>query len=277
VGLVLGAGGVRGCAHAGVIGVLRDAGVNIDYVIGASVGSIFGLGLAAALPTSYIQGVVRNNSAFEMLRFYAGRLRADRRNPIARMVWDAGGGKRFEDLPIAFAAMATDMETGNPVAFTRGPIVPAIEASIALPFIAKPAKIGGRYYVDGGVTDTAPVPVARKMGADVVIAVCLGFQFSAPSFVRNRTWTRNLVERMAAPGPAGPRLRDQIRFGCRLFTETYDVPPPALDADVAIWPEFGTVRPNRMRGAEYCLEQGIKAAEEALPRILEAVRGNGTA
>ena len=81
---------------------------------------------------------------------------------------------------------------------------------------------------------------------------------------------------MAAPGPAGPRLRDQIRFGCRLFTETYDVPPPASDADVAIWPEFGTVRPNRMRGAEYCLEQGIKATEEALPRILEAVRGNGT-
>src|SRR5947209_8096242 len=153
IGLVLGAGGVRGCAHAGAIGVLREAGVPIDYVVGASVGSIFGLALAAGLPTEYIQGVIRKSSGFELFRFYAGRLRADRRNPIAQMVWDAGAGKRFEDLKLPFAAMATDMETGKLVAFSRGPVVPAIEASIALPFIARPARIGGRYYIDGGIMD----------------------------------------------------------------------------------------------------------------------------
>lgn len=168
--------------------------------------------------------------------------------------------------------MATDMETARPVAFTQGPIVPALEASIALPFIARPARIDGRYYVDGGIIDTAPVPVARKMGADVVIAVCLGFQFVAPAFIRNRAWTKSLVDRFATPG-AGPRLRDQIRFGCRLFSEGYDLRPSASDADIAIWPEFGSIKPNRMRGAELCLEQGIRAAEESLPRVLEALRG----
>src|SRR5947209_7004619 len=163
VGLVLGAGGVRGCAHAGVIGVLREAGVPIDLVVGASVGSIFGLALAAGLPTDYMQGVIRQSSGLELFRFYAGRLRADRPNPISRMVWDAGGGKRFEDLRLPFAAMATDMETSKLVAFTRGPVIPAVEASIAVPFIAKPARIGNRYYVDGGIIDTLPVPVAPRM------------------------------------------------------------------------------------------------------------------
>jgi predicted acylesterase/phospholipase RssA len=256
--------------------VLREAGVPIDYVVGVSVGSIFGLGLAADLPTSYIHAVVRNNSAFEMFRFYAGRLRADRRNPIARMVWEAGGGRQFEDLPTEFAVVATDMETARPVAFTRGPIVPALEASIALPFIAKPACIDGRYYVDGGIIDTAPVPIARNMGADIVIAVCLGLQFAAPAFMRSRPWTRNLVDRMAVLPGAGPRLRDQIRFGCRVFSEIYDVRPTAADADIAIWPEFGPIRPNGMRGAERCLEQGIRAAEEALPTVLELLQGAET-
>jgi predicted acylesterase/phospholipase RssA len=271
VGLVLGAGGVRGCAHAGVVGVLRQAGVPIDLVVGASVGSIFGLAVAAGLPTEYMQGVIRQSSAFELLRFYAGRLRADRRNPISRMVWDAGNGKRFEDLELPFAAMATDMESGKVVAFTRGPVVPAIEASIALPLIARPVQIGGRHYVDGGIIDTAPVPVAHRMGADVVIAVCLGGNFTAPSYIRNRPWTHPLVEKIGSRRKGGVRLHHQIRFGAWLYSASMDPAHPAEDADIAIWPEFGRIGPNSMVGGEFCLEQGIKAAEDALPLILEVV------
>ncbi|HEX8919604.1 MAG TPA: patatin-like phospholipase family protein, partial [Chloroflexota bacterium] len=135
VGLVLGAGGIRGCAHAGVIQVLHEAGVPIDLVVGASVGSIFGLGMAAEAPTEHIVRAARDATPLDMFLFYAGRLRTDRRNLAARLLREAGEGKTFADLPLPFAVMATDMTTHQTVAIDHGPVLPAVEASIALPFI----------------------------------------------------------------------------------------------------------------------------------------------
>jgi predicted acylesterase/phospholipase RssA len=272
VGLVLGAGGVRGCAHAGAIRVLHEAGVPIDYLVGTSVGSIFGLALAAGIDPAHPEQVIRRSSTFDMMRFYAGRLRTDRNNPIARLVREAGDGRTFEDLERPLTVMATDMEANQVVAFDRGPVLPAIEASIAVPFVARPAEIDGRYYVDGGILDTAPVYIARRMGADIVIAVCLGGNFRAPAYIRNRPWARAVVERVGSSGRAGTRLSHQIRYSAGLFAATYDPVRAGADADIAIWPSFGMVRPNSMFGTRFCLEQGIRATEAAVPQILELLR-----
>jgi hypothetical protein len=67
--------------------------------------------------------------------------------------------------------------------------------------------------------------------------------------------------------PVTPRLWDQLRFGCRLYASTYDPPLPAQDADLVIWPEFRGLSPNSMSGARFCYEQGVKAAQEALPML----------
>jgi len=91
VGLVLGAGGIRGCAHAGVIHVLHQANVPIDLVVGASTGAIFGLALAGGLSPEHIARVAQEATPLDFMRFYAGRLRAGRHNPIARMLHDAAG------------------------------------------------------------------------------------------------------------------------------------------------------------------------------------------
>src|SRR5436309_3089078 len=72
VGLVLGAGGIRGCAHGGAISVLREAEVPVDLVVGVSIGAMFGLGVAAGLPTEYIAGVAREATSLDIIRFYAG-------------------------------------------------------------------------------------------------------------------------------------------------------------------------------------------------------------
>ena len=268
IGLVLGAGGVRGCAHAGVVKTLREAGVPIDVVVGASVGSIFGLGVAAGIPTERIAQVARDATALDLFRFYAARLRTNARNPIARLLLDAGEGKEFSDLLLPFAVVATDVETGQPTVIDEGPVLPAIQASIALPLIARPVSIQERYYLDGGMLDTAPVHVARQLGADHVIAVCLGNNYAAPAFLRRRPWTRSLLEQIGKQRrPVTPRLRDQLRFGCRLYASTFNPPLPAQDADLAIWPEFHGLSPNSMRGARYCYEQGVKAARAALPLL----------
>ena len=264
-GLVLGAGGIRGCAHPGIIAVLREQAVPIDLVVGASVGAMFGLGLAAGLSTDYMVRVVQETRSADLFRFYAGRLRPSRSNPIARMLLEAGDGRTFADLDLPFAVLATDMETGRPVVFDSGPVLEAIQASIAIPFVARSARMGDRHYLDGGLMDTAPVGVARDMGADTVIAVCLGFNYAAPGFLRRRPWTQGVLERMGRQRrPINGRLADQLRFGFRLYAATYTPPIPALDADITIWPEFNGKRPNSIFGAQYCLEQGIKAAREVV-------------
>ncbi|HEX6510150.1 MAG TPA: patatin-like phospholipase family protein [Chloroflexota bacterium] len=270
LGLVLGAGGVRGCAHAGAVSVLHEAGIRPDLVVGASVGAIFGLAVAAGVTAERMAQVIHDSGQLDLVRFYfAGRLRTDRRNPIARLVAEAGDGKTFADLPLPFAVLATDMETGEPTVLDSGPVLPAVEASIALPFIARPVELGGRFYVDGGLLDTAPVRVARKMGAGWVIAICLGNNYSAPRLFRKRPWTRQILERLGEAGElTAARFRDQVRFSCRLCAATFDPPLPAQDADIAIWPEFGRIGPNSMVGSRFCYEQGVKATWQAMPDIV---------
>jgi predicted acylesterase/phospholipase RssA len=265
---VLGAGGIRGCAHAGVITVLREAGVPIDVVVGASVGAIFGLALAAGLSTERIAQLATSAGPLDLFRFYAGRLRTDARNPIGRLVAEAAAGKTFADLALPFAVLGTDMDTGQATALESGPVLPAVQASIALPFIARPVTIDNGVYLDGGLLDTAPVHVARRMGADVVIAVCLGYNYCAPRFLRRRPWTRSLLERAGRQRqPSRGGIRDQLRFSCRLYAACYDPPLPGEDADVAIWPEFYGLSPNSMFGTAFCFQQGVAAAREALPEI----------
>jgi predicted acylesterase/phospholipase RssA len=262
VGLVLGAGGIRGCAHAGVIKVLREQGIPIDLVVGASIGSIFGLALAAGWPTERIVQGALDATPRTMFRFYAGRLRTEARNPIARMLCEVGQDRDFSDLPLPFAVVATDMHTGQPTVIDRGPVLPAIRASIALPLVARPVALGDSVYVDGGLFDTIPTYVARQMGADLVIAVCLGCNFTAPRFLRRRPWTRSHLERLGKQRrPATTGLRDQLRFGCRLFAASFDPPSPSHDADIAIWPEFGGLSPNSIFGARFCFDQGVAAAK----------------
>lgn len=269
IGLVLGAGGIRGCAHAGALCVLDEGGIRPDLVVGASVGAMFGLALAAGVSTHRLAQVIGQSNAFDIARFYyAGRLRTDRRNPIARMLHQAADGKTFDDLELPFAVLATDLETGQPTVLRSGPVLRAVEASIALPFVARPVAIDGRFYVDGGLFDTAPVGIARSLGADRVITICLGYNYRTPRFLRRRPWTQPALERLGrttALTKAG--WREQFRFGCRLYGASFDPPLPATDADVAIWPEFGRVGPNSMVGARFCYEQGVQATRAALPTI----------
>jgi len=268
IALVLGAGGIRGCAHAGAITVLQENEIPIDLVVGASVGAIFGLALAAEVPAERIAWLARESTPLDMFRFYAGRLRVDRRNPIARLVHEAADGKTFEDLAMPFAVLGTDMHTGKPHIINRGPVLPAVEASIALPFIARPVAIGDRHYLDGGLIDTAPTGVARELGAERVIAICLGYNYPAPAFLRRRPWTRSVLERFGRQRrPIAGRFHDQVQFGCRLCAAAYNPPLPALDADVAIWPDFGGLNPNSIFGARFCHDQGEAATRAALPQL----------
>lgn len=203
VGLVLSGGGAKGIAHIGVIEKLQEAGVRIDYITGTSMGSMIGGLYAIGYTTDQLIDMARSNNWDNLFterpnrryssnyhREFDGRTTASfpiREEKLAlpvgiisgqniytflsRITWPAHGTKNFDDFPIPFATMATELETGKSVLFRSGYLPDAMRASISIPSLIKPHTIDGTAYIDGGLSNNLPVDEIRKMGADYVIAV----------------------------------------------------------------------------------------------------------
>lgn len=173
VGLALSGGAARGFAHLGVLKVLSEHQIPIDFVAGSSAGSFAGGAFAAGMSVEQIIEVGRQISWYKMskLSFSARGLISNR--PIAGLIEKEFPETRFENLPIPFAAVATNLETGREMIFRdRGDLGFAICASCAIPGVFAPLEDReGNLYVDGGVVAPVPTRAVEKMGAEVIIAV----------------------------------------------------------------------------------------------------------
>ncbi len=175
VGIALGGGSARGWAHIGVLKALAEIGIEPDVICGTSIGALVG----AAHVTGELERLetwVRSITRLDILRLID--LRAGRGGFIAGVrifeeLRTAESDRRIEDLPKPYAAVATDFETGREVWLREGSLLDAVRASISLPGIFVPARVGDRWLLDGGLTNPVPVSVCRALGADVVIAVNL--------------------------------------------------------------------------------------------------------
>lgn len=171
VGLALGGGAARGFAHIGVIQVLEENGIKVDYVAGTSAGS-----LVAALYASGKDGKSlalmadsMDESAFADWAFPGrGLIRGE---ALAKFVRTHTGGRSIEQMRIPLGIVATDLDNGQPILFQVGDPGVAVRASSAVPAVFTPVRIGAREYVDGGLVSPVPVRFARQMGAELVIAV----------------------------------------------------------------------------------------------------------
>ena len=179
IGLALGGGGARGCAHIGVIKALIEAKIPIDFIAGTSIGSfIGGVYSAGDINTleefllkikwkdvvKYLDPVLPKRGLFEGAKF---------RKIIDQLIPKSD----FKYARVTYIAVATDLMTGKEVRIKSGNIADAIRASIAIPGIFTPFKKGKQHLVDGGVVNPLPVSVVRDMGADIVIAVDLNHSF----------------------------------------------------------------------------------------------------
>ena len=168
VALVLGGGGAKGASAVGVLKYMEKSGVPIDMVVGTSIGSIVG-GLYAMGQTSEQLDSLFRTRAWANL--FTGSLMGD---SIVRTLRDLTGGEvSFESLQKPFRCVAVDMNRMKEVVLKEGDLAQAMRASMAIPVVFKPVKIGNMKLVDGGVLNNLPVDVAREMGADYVIAVDL--------------------------------------------------------------------------------------------------------
>ena len=175
IGLALGSGGARGLAHIGVIKVLEQNNIPIDFITGSSIGSMVGGFYASGLSIQEIEEIALNTDWKKLLflvdpKLKHGLIGGDK---IRTFINSYINGKKFEDCRIPFAAVATDLKTGEIVPLKSGELTPAIRASISIPLVFKPVKIDNRTLADGGLSSPIPVEVVRNMGADIVIAVNL--------------------------------------------------------------------------------------------------------
>jgi len=215
VGIVFSGGGARGYAHLGVLKVLEENHIPVDYIAGTSMGAVVGglyaSGRSADDLIARLSKVDLTNIAFDRnerstlsqslredefeypigisagygdgkIKFPQGLVQGNR-FLIMLQDWTSQlpGNRSFDRLPVPFRAVATNLETGDEVVLDHGSLPHAIRASMAAPGLFTPIEIDGRMLVDGGLVSNLPVQVARNMGAKVIIAVDIG------SPLRNRT------------------------------------------------------------------------------------------
>lgn len=186
IGLALGGGAARGFAHIGVIKALEANGIKPDLVVGTSAGSVIAAIYATGVSGNDLNRIAINldeasitDWAMPFSSKFGGLIKGDAlQSEINRLV----GNRPIDKMKIPLGVVSTDLKTGNSILFQRGDTGQAVRASCSVPGVFAPTIIGGREYVDGGLTAPVPVLFAKKMGADIVIAVNISSEPSTQDY-----------------------------------------------------------------------------------------------
>jgi predicted acylesterase/phospholipase RssA len=268
--LALGAGGVRGCAHIGVLRGLEELGLRPGGIAGASMGALVGALYALGASTQDLAGLDLGHRIRAAIRPHFPRHGLLNPDPLARLVHDLVGTKTFAQAKIPLAITAVDLSADERVVLHEGPVAPAVIASMMVPGVFPPFTIGLRALNDPGVIDSIPVDVAAAFGTDVVVGV------SADLTVRGRRpWRRPPVSIVLdhagrACGLIGARGRWPWaqHLACtlrRMSRQAPDYPPPCP----VIWiqPSFGRMSANSFWSCDQAITLGEAAVREAAPRL----------
>ncbi|NLV17040.1 MAG: patatin family protein [Syntrophomonadaceae bacterium] len=185
VGLVLGAGSARGFAHIGVLQVLKENNVPVDFIVGSSMGAMVGAVFATG-GDIYMTG--RMAAALNYSLFWdvgVPRMGLIRGKRIEQLLCMLTKEKNFDELELPLAVVATDIKSGERVVIREGPVYKAVRASISIPGVFEPLKLGDRLLVDGAVGDRLPLGVAWDMGANLVLGVDVTFSDDKDTQINN--------------------------------------------------------------------------------------------
>lgn len=249
VGVALGGGFARGIAHVGVLRALNENGIPIDCIAGTSVGALIAAAYASG---STIEDMERQGSLTRFRDF--GRWTISRMGMASNERLEDFLHKftvlhRFEDMKIPLGIVATDLLTGKSAYFTTGEIGPALRASCAYPGLFLPIDVGDTVVVDGFLTESVPAVCARKMGAQVVIAVNL------------------------EPGLLHEKPRNTIEVISRSFSILQTTAHQAWrdETDVLIEPDVHDILWDEFVKTPQLVAAGMAATKAALPKIRAAM------
>jgi len=298
IGLALGGGAARGFAHIGVLRTLISHGIVPDVIVGTSIGAVVG-GCYAAQQLDALENWARRLSVRSVLGYLDINLSGSgliRGGHLAAQLETELKGSRIDDLPIRFAAIATEFNTGHEIWLTRGRLTDALRASYALPGIFPPVLIGGRWLVDGALVNPVPVSAARALGARLVIAVNLNSDLfgrgtiiashgsdddddtpepdPAPKherlrrmFSRESSLRRQVLGRRGRPGIPTVMVEAFNVMQDRITRARLAGDPP----DVLISPRLGNVGWFDFHRGNEAIAIGAEAAEKAIAGVNEAI------
>ena len=289
IGFVLGSGAARGWAHIGVLRALSSEGVKPDLIAGCSIGALVGAAFAAgrldqleawalALDWKSMLGLLD-------IRLRGGLIKGER---VADFFREQFVEREFSELAIPFAAVATDVISGQEIWLREGRVSDAVSASIAVPGLFRPVLREDRYLVDGGVVNPVPVSLARAMGADIVIAVDVGSDIVGRHARRKREDSNTQTGRHRLLGKLFPRRDDAAAEGGGT-----GAPPSMLEAlmgsidvmqvriarsrlageppDVLLTPRLAHLGSLDYHRAAVAIAEGREAVARMLPAIRDAI------
>ncbi len=251
IALVLGGGSSKGFAHVGVIRVLEQEKIPIHMILGTSVGSLIGA-IYASNPDSFqLEWAAFKIDRGDILDFSIvnSKLGPVQGARIESFVEQTAKAKKVEDTKIPFYPVATDLNTGETVTLEKGSLARAVHASTAIPGIFVPVQFGNRTLVDGGVSNNVACDVARAKGADVVIAVNLQRDI-------RETEINSVIDVIAQSITI--LMRESSKGKLQY-------------ADVVIEPEIKGVSVFDFSQKKPLVEEGMKAARKAIPKIRETI------
>lgn len=251
IGLALGGGAARGFAHIGVIQVLEEAGIRPSLVVGTSAGSMVAAFYASGKSGAQLQQLALSMEEatfadWTLPIFSRGMLRGE---ALARYVSAQVNGRLIEAMPMPLGILATDLNSGQGVLFQRGDTATAVRASSAVPALFQPVRIAGRDYVDGGLVAPVPVQYARRMGAELVIAVDI------------------------SSAPEGNSASDTLQ----VLLQTFSIMGKSInnfelrDAEVVLRPALNGVASSDFGARSRAIDAGRSAMQAALPQLRAAL------
>jgi NTE family protein len=276
IGLALGGGGVRAAAHVGVLKVLEEEGIPIDYIVGSSTGAVVGGLYSAGMTPMHIEEQFTKKKFMHAfltvpltlrvlviplfytpklvgIESYDGLYRGKKfANYLNKQL--PATERNIEDMRIPFGAVAVNLIDGKACTITTGNLSRALQASCAIPALRKPVKLGSALYVDGGVLDNLPVERTKKMGADIVIAVDIDEKI------------------VTTPEPTFKKFGSVAHRVMTMHYSVIDQDQQAI-ADFIIHPEVTGVGliSTDTADAKKCVEAGEAAARSAVPAIRELI------
>lgn len=259
IGIALGCGGARGLAHLGVLKVFQEEGIAIDFIVGASMGSFIGaayaLGVDFELLEKEASTITKKKAIKELLDLAAPNRSILKGQKSRKYIEKLIGNKNFSDTKIPLYITATNLSNGEEKVFYRGSINDAIQASVSVPGIFPPVKIGKDYYIDGGVVNPTPVDVVKKLGADVVVGVDLIMQrtvkLDKPNVVTTLMQSYEIIRTQG------------VKYNMNKVENHAILIKPKLR---------GTIDSFRFYDIHKFIKAGEDAAREALPKIMRTIK-----
>ena len=250
IGLALGGGGARGFALIGAVRAFEEANIKFDYISGTSIGSVIGAMLAFGVTSQEMQDIATKIRVKDIRKNVIPFMPSSTEN-IEKIITQTVGDINIEDLKTPFCAVAVDMISGNEVDITKGRLCKALAGSCAVPTVFNAVEFEDKLLFDGGLQNTIPADVLRKLGCDAVVSIDI-----------NST---------RGNGTDSKKYFDLLMASVRVMMKSNAI-KGYLNSDIIVKPDLKRFSASKTTGMLEMIEEGYNATKKMIPEIKNMFR-----